>query len=423
MALFTPWGTQQNPTPFRSGLAQIPGLQGLGNLISNVGVLGPGTEAISPTWSQLSTLVTNPRQGKATETSPYTNDLYAGQNMSVNPNAPGPMSIAPTSPTNPPSTGLSGGNGGQVTNKKPIPQVPQPGAPDTGMFDSIINPILQSLEGGIGVAQGAYDANLANLNAQAQQQTGKAQANTQENVNALNQRQTQTENTAANSINEARRQFSELAQGINSRYGQVTGTGAFAEGILGGQTQRNIAGYRQQLAQNVQNIQDTLGHVKLVGQQALQDIENTKQAALKEAKFKLDETIQNIRYKQGELQSKKAEMIQGAIQNYQSALQQAQNLDYQFKTQLYTQQQAAEQKLAYALATQKQAATNLKTVSYSPWENIGVFNPKTGSFNQVASGDMGSYDPSLVTKKPEEQTQGPDASLYGQLDNLFTEQQ
>lgn len=320
--------------------------------------------------------------------------------------------------TQTPSVGTGTGTPTQTNTQTNYPTPPQPSQPDLGIFDSIIAPALQALEGGVGVAQSAYDANVANANAQAQSQSGKAQANTQENINTLNQRQAQAEGSTQNAIADAQRGYSEMSQGIQAKFGGVTGTGAFADAILGGQAQRNIAGYRQQLAQNIQNITDTLSHVKVVGQQALEDIENSRVATIRDAKAQLDQAINNIRVKQGELQSNKAEMVANAIKDYRGAVDQANMLDYQFKQQLYSQQQAAEQKLSYALSTQRQAATNLDLVKNPvSGEPMGVFNPRTGAYNPYVGG-QGQGQMILPGQENKDQTPGQDV-LTTQIDDLL----
>lgn len=314
------------------------------------------------------------------------------------------------------------GNGvGTSPSAPPAAPAPSGGQPSGGMFDDLINPILQGLEGQVGVSQSNYNANVASAQADALAKTNTVNSNTQENVNSLNKQQTQAEGSTQNAIADAQRGFSEMAQGLQARYGGTTGTGGFAETILGGQTQRNIAGYRQQLSQNIQNIQDTMGHVKLVAQQALAEIEANKTAQLNNIKFQLDNQINAIRMKQGEIQSNKAKMTVDAINIYRQAQDAINMQDWKFKQDLYAQQQAAEQKLAYAYATQQQAVKNTLITNPVSGEPVGVFQQQGAkySYDPYQNGQFTGGQMILPGQEKKNQTQGQD-ELTSTLDRLIS---
>lgn len=325
---------------------------------------------------------------------------YQNNTLYSKPTYNGQVQGASTGPSAP-SVGAPAGQPGPTAN------VIQ--GPDTGIFDSIIAPALQALEGQIDPANSAYSANVAGINSQVDSQKGKVNLNLQQGQTNLTNRQTQAEGETQNAVNEARRGYSEMSQGIQARYGGTTGTGAFADSILGGQTQRNIAGYRNQLAQNVQQLQSTGQQIKQVAEQALQDLESNRMTALQTAKSQLDQTIANIRSKQGELQSQKAQWTADAIGQYRQQVNQANLLDQQYKQQLYQQQQAAEQRISGALTTTQQKLSNVYSLVKGPaGDTIGVFNQQTGQTSPYNGPSSGGF---LLPNQKDTQTSAPSAGL------------
>ena len=192
---------------------------------------------------------------------------------------------------------------------------------------------------------------------------------------------------------EARRQYSEISQGLQSRYGSTTGTGKFSNEILGGQTLRNIANVRQQVSSALVQIDDKIQQVQEIGRIAIQDIEDKTRSQVQQARDNLELQLADIRRQKGELQSRKAELASNAMQIYQNTVNQVNAQNSQFLQGLYMQQQSATQQLEMA----KQKASSItssnpdwKNVSFAlPGENAGqglaAFDPASGSY-QYAQG-------------------------------------
>lgn len=255
------------------------------------------------------------------------------------------------------------------------------GSSSLGQFDGIINDALSTLDQGNGVAQSAYDSQVAGINSQIGKQQGQAETDLNSTNQKLDQQGNEVKQGSANAVNEARRGYSEMAQGIQSKFGGSTGLGGFSESILGAQTQRNVAGFQQQLASSMQKIGDTKIQVKLLHDQLLQDLDTQKQANLADAKAKFDNTLQQIRQSKSALQAQKADWTRQAISEYQAAANRANELDTQFKQDLYQQQIAAQQKLDAAASAQQQKAQSLQLVYAKPNTQVGVFNPQTGQIS------------------------------------------
>lgn len=230
------------------------------------------------------------------------------------------------------------------------PQIPQPAQPSID-FDALIAPALQGLEQAIGPLNQGYQDNVTSINSAKANQIASTNSSIKGQVDTLGQAKTTQEQQAANAADEARRQYSEIQQGLQARYGGTTGTGAFATELAGRQTLQNMGQTRQQLSNAVLAIDQKKQQVEEVGRIALQDIEDKARDALSQAKNQLDTAIANIRRQQGELQSRKAELAANAIQIYQNTVSQINAQNAAFKQNIYLAQLQAGQKLDSALQT------------------------------------------------------------------------
>jgi len=288
--------------------------------------------------------------------------------------------------TTAPSTGGGGSWGGDVasstggitggiytapsttgTGNVPLQQQPSSGGID---YDAMIAPALQMLDQAIGPAQQGYQENISNIDKSAGLQQQQAQAIGIEGAQtAATAKGTQKKMTES-AIDEARRQYSEISQGLQSRYGGTTGTGKFANEIAGGQAMRNIGNQRQALASAVQAIDDKLMQIQEISKMQVLEVQQKAEERKTQARQQLDATLAQIRNAKGELMANKAKYAQDAMQFYQQQVQQVNANNTSFLQQLYLQQQAAEQKLSQAKQTASQKSAelmNLGTAGSPKW--------------------------------------------------------
>ncbi len=253
-------------------------------------------------------------------------------------------------------------------------------------YDAMIRPALEALDQSIAPQESAYQANIMGIDAntaKAQGELGQSLTTAQTEAGRNRERLTgQTESA----VDEARRQFAEIQQGLQARYGGTTGSGAFTEGLAGRQALQNIGQQRTALTQAISTIDDRLEQVRSVTELAKQDTEQQAQAQKAQAKAQLDNALNSIRIARGELLSKKVQLAQEAMQFYQQQVAQVEARNAAFTQQLFRDQQAAEQKLLEAKSTagsaiQKLQLVNIDSIPY-------VFNPYTGA-TQKANGTMG----------------------------------
>lgn len=258
-----------------------------------------------------------------------------------------------------------GGGGGQQGGGQDLSSLfmPQPGEPGID-FDALIAPALEGLEAAIGPLQAEFATTQAGIEARRGTQIAGTKQAIGEQVTGLETAKTREEQTAESASNEARRQFAELQQGIQARYGGTTGTGAFAETIAGGQAMRNIAGYRQQLSNALMEADNKIQQVREIGRIALMDIEDKAREQIDQAKIRLENSLADIRRQKGELQSRKAELALRAMELYQSAVNNVNTQNAKFKQDLYMQQVKAENDLKLAMQKASSTAASFKPSAY-----------------------------------------------------------
>ena len=232
-----------------------------------------------------------------------------------------------------------------------------PGMPD---FQSVIQPALDALSGAEGLAQNQYQTNVGEAQHTADTATAKQNAYmTGEQQTAdtqLKGHQTQT----ADALNQSRRSFSEINQGIQSKYGGTTGTGKFSSEIVGRMTMENIQKIRSGLQTATTEIENRMSQVRTLGQIALDDIATKADDQKKQLKDSLDQMLQNIRMKKGELLASKANMVNDALKSYQDSVRQVETNNQAFKQQIYLKQLDAENTLKTAQAKMNDISKGFK---------------------------------------------------------------
>jgi hypothetical protein len=286
------------------------------------------------------------------------------------------------------TAGTSGGGSPQpnaaINN---APQIPTPQEPQID-FDALIAPALAGLDAAVGPLQQGYENNVQSINSAKTNQIASTNANIAGQQNTLGQAKTTQETQARNAQDEARRQFAEIQQGLQARYGGTTGTGAFASELAGRQTLQNIGQTREQLSSAVLAIDQKKQQVEEVGRIALQDIEDRTRDNLNQAKSQLDSALADIRRQKGELQARKAELAANAVQIYQNTVNQVNAQNAAFKQNLYLAQLQAGQKLDSGLQ-QLQSQTQGFTSSLPGINAIAQSSPVAGA-QQAQTGVAGS---------------------------------
>jgi hypothetical protein len=209
-------------------------------------------------------------------------------------------------------------------------------------------------------------AQEAIVNSQAQDTTSSLNANLQDQNNQIGQAKTTQQTGTKNAMQQAQQGYNEISQGIQSRYGGTTGTGAFANEIAGRQTSTNMAQFQTNLTNALAGLDQAGQHVKLIFDQNVQDLKTRTQAAIQGIRSTLQNNITTIQSKIGEVQSAKASQIANAVIDYQKSVDAVNQMNVQYAQQLQMQQNQIQANLAHArqvgidyLQPAQQNATNM----------------------------------------------------------------
>jgi hypothetical protein len=237
----------------------------------------------------------------------------------------------------------------------PAPQVlgsqDQGGTQGTVDYNSMIQPALDALNGVANSAQSSYDANVSNINTNQSTQQGILNQNLTTQQGDVNAAKNTQKSLTQNAVQQAKQAYSEIAQGLQSRFGGSTGTGAFANEIAGRQTTTNMAAFQTNLANAMQQLDTTWTQVQQNHDNNMKSLNDQTQSAIAQAKSTLDSNMANIGTQRGALQSQKAEMINNAIQNYQQTVSAVNTAQTQFAQTLAANLASAGQSVQQAIST------------------------------------------------------------------------
>lgn len=228
------------------------------------------------------------------------------------------------------------------------PPLASAGAFNPPNYDQLIAPAIEGYNNYISTLQGQLPSTLDSINSDLTNKTNDLNQNIGAQTQTINTAKGEQQTSQDNAANEARRIYSEIQQGLQSRYGGTTGTGAFATEIAGAQTGRDISSIRTTGAQLLKQLDDKLQQVQEIGRLSLQDLQTQAEKQKTDAKNNLDLQIADIRSKIGETQARKADLYANAYNNYQGYVQSVNQQNTAFQQQLYAQQITAQQQLEAA---------------------------------------------------------------------------
>ncbi|HEX9504157.1 MAG TPA: hypothetical protein VF974_07650 [Patescibacteria group bacterium] len=196
----------------------------------------------------------------------------------------------------------------------------QPQAPDTSVFDKMIEPVIQNFESLIGTQQQTTANTVGGMNKQRQTELDTQNQQFAGQQQDLSRQTTQQTDETNNAVEEAKRMYAEMSQGNLARYGSTTGTGAFLNEQLGQSTGRNIALLHQGLSQHLQDINDKITQIKQTGELAIRGTNERFDQAIQTEQDNLQKFIGQIKGNEAMLQSNKAQMAAQAIQHFQDTV-------------------------------------------------------------------------------------------------------
>lgn len=297
------------------------------------------------------------------------------------------------------NTPYSGGGGGGSQGSNTFANFnanqyaePIPGQPEID-WDAIVAPAISALSDAENAAQSSYGADVAGIDQQLAAAKGRQQQFVSGEEAQAGQERVKKEQAGESAVNESRRQFSEIQQGLQSLYGGTTGTGQFAGEIAGRETLRNIGQTRTAVSNALSEIDNRLGQVRQVAQLAIEDAENQAGTLKQQAKASLDAALAQIRSTRGQIESRKAEMAMSALQNYQSLVADIGARNAAFKQNIAVRSAEIEQQLADARTRAANIANKYVTdpIAYLRQQTPVEGFKETYSFDVPQIGGRGTF--------------------------------
>lgn len=206
-----------------------------------------------------------------------------------------------------------------------------------------------------------------------------------------------------NAIAEARRQQSQLMQGLFSKYGTTTGTAGFAGEIAGAQTMKNIGGQRQVFQQFVsgaqnalkttlQKIADAEDNLKNDVLQKTTEIDFNVSKLKQQARDTLNQALMSVNAQRGELEINKANKRMEILSQYQNNVNQIKQwaAEWQKQVELNNQELGNQLALLKAKSVEKyQSGIDSAQMKLKEFGNLAgqaglslnsaTYNPATGN--------------------------------------------
>jgi hypothetical protein len=252
-----------------------------------------------------------------------------------------------------PATNFTGGNTGGYSSgtqslfqnaASVMEQGPQGNGPDTSGIDSAFAPALQAYSQFAGSLQSQLNGQAPlqgedQLRADAEGAKGLYQSGLADQKQQFaQQRSTETGRTEM-AVNDARRQGAEMIQGIQSKFGGSTGTGAFIGELTGRQVLQNISQNKSALQETLMHIGDAEASAERHVNDQIAQLDQQLQAGIQGLRNDLMSQIQQINMKRGELESQKGMSKVEALNQFKTQKAEVEARNAAFKQQLFSQLQ------------------------------------------------------------------------------------
>lgn len=284
---------------------------------------------------------TPPNNGNVPKLSPATSPPGGGQPQKPAPNPGGPGFEGWNSPLK--GTAAGGHNVGDVVNGWRWngnfwePPQGQNNAPDiTGEVNNAYNE-AQGFWNNI-YDQTANPTNQQNFINQYTQQIEAQRPGLQQAFNTGNSlidtQKNQAQQQSLSALDEAKRLFGEVSQGVRQRFGGVNSAGDFANQFYNRELQRQSGQINNTLGQNLYGLQNKQQDLQSQLSTGLQKIDEQKAAAQSQAQAAFQQQLNEINAQRGALAGQKAQQQLLALQNYRQQAAQIQLAHEQMAQQL-----------------------------------------------------------------------------------------
>mgnify|MGYP004417311619 CR=1 FL=1 len=243
----------------------------------------------------------------------------------------------------------------------------QPSGVDTSYVDELLNPAMSALEG----LESETRSLLGGGEQQAEAYRGAAEAKaTQAKKTGLGQVQTQ-EAGARTAAEEAefqqRRGYGEISQQFGGRFGRS----GFGQGVLGSiaeNTLQTVGRIRTGLQGVVQELNTRRNQLEDIFNSAVQEANSEAENLKQNARGQLQNALSQIGQSRVALQTRKAELVNSALENYRQTVAQVNARNAEFGQQIALNKQQSDLRIQEAQAKANNSLQNLPSFSLSPGE-------------------------------------------------------
>lgn len=300
----------------------------------------------------------------------YNRPVYGPSQPTYGPPAPTPLYQPPGVLGASATRGGGGGSQPQLQQQQePGPQnfEQAPEQPDMSFVDELLNPAisnLDALEGetrsllGGGEAQAESYRGAAETQAKGAKETGLAQVGTAES---------KARTAAGEAEAQQRRGFSEISQNILGRYGR-TGFGQGVLGSLGENTLQTVGRIKVGLQETINTLNTRRNELEDIFNSAVQEAKLESENLKQNARAQLQQALGQIGQSRVALATRRAEMVNSALDQHRQTLQAINARNTAFQQSLETMRIQSQQKIAEAQQRANQAAANLPSFTLQPGE-------------------------------------------------------
>jgi len=231
------------------------------------------------------------------------------------------------------STSSLGGGGGSV------PFEEGPSGDDQKQEEKFINesfaPAISALDQFASSLQGNLPGQIAGVQAEGAALTEQTKAEEALRLGEFGQQEIEQTGETKAADSALRRQMSELMQGIQSKFGGTTGTGAFAGELLGREALRGLAENRRNLQSTIAKIGQARNQLKTQVQGLVTRIELDTKNAVQSLRDNLVERIGEINIARGELEARKGERKLDLLREFRDRRASIESRNAQLKQDLF----------------------------------------------------------------------------------------
>lgn len=259
-----------------------------------------------------------------------------------------------------------------------------PEQPNMSFVDELLNPALSTLD----TLEAETRSLLGGGEQQAEQFTTTAEAKAREAKQAglleVEKAETRAQTSAKEAEAQQRRGFSEIQQSLLGRFGR-SGFGQGVIGSIGESTLQTLGRIRVGLQETINDLNIRKNQLEDIFNSSVQEAQFEAENLKQNARAQLQQALSQIGQSRIGLATRKAEMVNAALENYRQAVQAVNARNTAFQQQLETMRVEAQNRIAQAQTRAQQVSSNLPNLQFKEFQGQPYsFNPQNAELKPIA---------------------------------------